>query len=739
MSSAEAPPIGRFAAHGVLQSVAAGIVCGFLAIVLSISFSNLLFPGTMRAFVPIAIGMGLFSTMVLAVIAALTSPILGAVSIFQEIPVVAIAGPAAAIAAGLAGRAPDHEIMVTIVVAAGLATVATGAALLVLGYFKLGQLIRYVPFPVVGGFLAGTGWLILQGGISVIAGEPVGIGSLGLLLDEGTALKCGVGLVFVVLVVLLQSRSRSNLVLPVTILAALVLFNLSILIAGIPSEVLGEHGWVVPMQGGANLWPPIYPSDIGSVHWDVVLPALIMLPAIIIITVMALLMNATGIELDTGRDVDLDRELRSVGIQNVLSGAGGGLPGYPAVSLSILASRLGAANRIVGLIVAALAGGALFLGDLVLNLVPTPLLGSLLVWIGGSLIVEWLVRTAKRLALWEYLIVLLIFIVIVGVSFAYGILIGLIAAIILFVVEYGRVDSVRHVLTGQDYQSTFETSEERRESLREFGHAILIMRLQGFIFFGTSDRLRKGIEDRINGDSSVRFLIIDFRRVTGVDSSTVVSFIRLGQIATRRALTLVFTGMSGPVERALLRGGLNHEASGAIRIEPDIDHGLVWCEDKLLAAVTPTLDAYRPRDAAELAFSIVKDKALAAELVRYFESVSLSVGAHLIEEGTPSDGMYFVASGRGAVEIRGPGGASVRLATIGPGAIIGEVAFYLGKPRTASVVVEAPMVAWRFTRANLDRLQGETPAVAFRFHEGIAAVMAARLTSTNRLVGFLAN
>ena len=74
--------------------------------------------------------------------------------------------------------------------------------------------------------------------------------------------------------------------------------------------------------------------------------------------------------------------------------------------------------------------------------------------------------TARRLELWEYLIVVLIFLVIVGVSFTTGILVGLIAATVLFVVEYGRLDSVRHVLTGQDYQSTFEVSEERRESLR---------------------------------------------------------------------------------------------------------------------------------------------------------------------------------------------------------------------------------------------------------------------------------
>ena len=129
-------------------------------------------------------------------------------------------------------------------------------------------------------------------------------------------------------------------------------------------------------------------------------------------------------------------------------------------------------------------------------------------------------------------------------------------------------------------------SEERREALRGFGQAILIVRLQGFIFFGTSDRLRKKIEDRLS--ELVRFLIIDFRHVTGVDSSAVVSFVRLGKVASRRGFTMVITGMNEPVERALTRGGL--AAGASLRIDRDIDHGLVWCENRLLARLAPDLD-----------------------------------------------------------------------------------------------------------------------------------------------------
>jgi len=737
LSNPEKVQSGRHGSHRFLQVAAAGVVCGFLAIVLSISFGNLLLPESMRDYVPVAIGMALFSTTVLAAISALTSPIPGAVSIVEEIPVVAIAGPASMIAISMSGGASDSDILATIIAAAALATIVTGLTLLVLGYFKLGRLIRFVPFPVIAGFLAGTGWLILQGGLSVSAGVQVSFASLEAFLDPLVATKIGIAAAFAGLVVLVQTRVRSALVLPSMIFAALALYNAWVVLGDVPIAVLRSDGWVVPMQG-EGLWPPLRPEDIVLVRWDHILPAAITLPAIVFITVMALLMNATGIELDNAVEVDLDSELRSVGFQSVASGFGGGLPGYPAVSLSLLASRLGAADRLVGLIVSLLVGAALFLGEVLLNLVPTPLLGSLLIWIGGSLMFEWLIRTARRLALWEYLIVILIFLVIVGVGFPYGVLVGLVAAFVLFVVEYGRVDSVRRVLTGRDYHSSFSLPEVEHESLRQSGDAILIVQLQGFIFFGTSDRLLKSLEKMRQAGPSIRYVVIDFQRVTGVDSSAVASFLRLGQVMTKSGVELVLAGMLETVSKPLLRGGLERD-HGNLRIEPDIDQGLRWCEKQLLAEVAPTLEPIRSQTAAEIALGIVKHPPMAQQLIGYLESVSLPAGALLIEQGTPSDEMYFVQSGRAAVRLRAHGNSGVRLATVGPGAIVGEVAFYLGQPRTASIVAETPMEVWRLSRTDLLRIQAEMPLLALHFHEGLAAMLARRSSTTNRLIGFLAD
>ena len=76
------------------------------------------------------------------------------------------------------------------------------------------------------------------------------------------------------------------------------------------------------------------------------------------------------------------------------------------------------------------------------------------------------------------------------------------------------------------------------------------------------------------------------------------------------------------------------------------------------------------------------------DLQHYFERVEIRGGEALIEEGMPSEDIYFIESGRAAVKIAGMGG-SLHLAEIGAGAIVGEVAFYVGRSRSASVPSEA--------------------------------------------------
>lgn len=723
----------------LVQTLGAGLFSGFLAIVLAIGFANLLLTGEMRVHTPVIVGMALFSVMVLNAIGALTSPIRGSVSTVQEVPIVVMSAMAATIVANMTGSASQETMLVTIIVSCAVSTALAGASLFALGLFGLGGLIRFVPYPVVGGFLAGTGWLIFQGGLTVITGAPVTPETLDILLDANTQWKVIPALALVAAVVFLGTRANNAISVPVAIFAALIVYHLAIVISGVSTDQISAAGWILPLPADGRLWPPLRPDDLHAVDWRQVVLSLAAFPGLIIVSVMALLMNATGIEFDRGRDGDLDRELRSVGLQKLAAAPTGGLMGYPAISLTILATRLGGMNRGAPLVVAGLCAAALLLQNAVLGLMPTPLLGGLLVWIGGSLIAEWLIGSYRRLAMGEYLIVALIFLVIAFVGFTWGILTGLVAAIALFVIEYSRADIVRTFVRGDTYHSNVEATEERHLALQEHGGAILVFRLQGYLFFGTADGLRRRIIAEIARTRPTlagRFILIDCQRVTGIDSSAVSCFARLGQTAARDDVIVVFTGASAAVKNALLRGQPPLPEK-SVRFESSVEQGLMWCENTLLDRVAPHTRTIAPTELAATLAGIIGDGASAERLAAYFERAEFDPGAVVIEEGSPSDDIYILQSGRATVTMNGHDGRPLPLATIGATAIVGEMAFSRGKPRAAEVRADHPTIAWRFTRTSLERLQQEAPEVAARFHQGLARILAERLARTDRLLAFL--
>ncbi len=743
MDTASHSPATGGAGHRIAHSIAVGVVCGLLAIVQSIGYGTLLFSALPATLSSSGAGMALFTSAVLAVLVPFISSTRGVVAVAQSVPVAATAGIAGAIAAHVT-PGNDRAVLATIVAAVALTTLFVGASTWLLGFFRLSRFVRFFPFPVIGGFLAGSGWLVLVGGIDAIAGAHFTNAPLRLLAEPTMPgrLLSTIGLIAAIALVR-QASAGWRLALPVTIAMALVLFNLVVGLAGIPRAALHAEHWLMALPDGHALWPPLLPADLSLVDWPAIAGQTLSLATIPVLAIIATLMNATGIELEERRDLDLDRELRAVGIGNLIAGAGGGIPGYHSLSGTVLAARLGATNAIVGTTIAVCCVAAAIFGPQILSLVPTPLLGGVLAWIGGGLLHQWLIQSRARLAHSEYAVVVLIFAIIAFVGFTWGILVGLIAAAVLFAVEYGRVDIVRYTLTGRDYQTSAVSSDERLEVLRSNGDAILLLRLQGYLFFGTAERLRKRIQERLadTSQSGIRFLVIDFDRVSGLDSSAVLSFIRLSQTAAPAGFDLVLTSMSDAVRRAMLRGGLEHGAGSRVRIEPGFDHGVEWCENALLAQVAPALAATDRRPALDILMGVVGEATFAEALMPYCERVEIAAGSALITQGKPSDDIFFIEAGRAAVELANGnnGSQSIRLATLTHGAIVGEVAFYLSVPRSASVVAESTVVAWRFSRASLDRLHADEPEIAARFHQGIASMLAERLTRTNRLIQLLAD
>jgi sulfate permease, SulP family len=712
-----------------------GFLCGLMSVALALSNSVLLARGDLLPLLtPIASAI-LFATAILPIATAFLSTMPGQVTTTQEISVVALAAVTGAATAAFAGD-PASGLLPTIFVTIGLTTVLCGVAMYALGALRLGRITRYVPYPVFAGFLAITGWYLMTGGLETIIGGHLSFGRLQEMADGGVALKIGAALCFVIVVEVANRRFPSGVALPLGALGAIVLFNIVVAVLGLSQPKLEALGWLAVVPATGLGWPPVGIGQLGYVDWGAVAAGLLFAPFVVIITTAGAMMNVSGIELDTRRDIDLNAELRSMGTGNVLSGLFGGIPGFPAVSTTMLAERLGAWYRATGVVTGAVAILALAFAPQVFARVPVPMLGALLIWVGVSLTIDWLVRPIRTLRRSEYAIILVILGVSIAAGLPAGIAMGLLTALVLFAVEYARVDGVRFIATGRDLHSRNITAQ-RRSDMAGRGEAITIIKLTGFLFFGTSDR----IVQRITGQAGTkaapggRVTILDFSRVTGVDSSTILSFERLRRIAERDGFRVVFAGL-GALAQRLIDGGLDI-GTAPFHVAADLEAALSWAEGELLGAPAEADPDIVPAQAS-LA-QLLGDAGLAGAVFPYLKRTEYPAGERLIVQGTAADDILIVESGRGTVLLETQGEGPLALMDFAPGAILGEVAFYGREARSASAVSKSPVVAYTLSRSALDKVESEQPAAAAAFHGALGRVLAERLQSANRLIRVLAD
>jgi len=291
---------------------------------------------------------------------------------------------------------------------------------------------------------------------------------------------------------------------------------------------------------------------------------------------------------------------------------------------------------------------------------------------------------------------------------------------------------VKHVLSGADHQSNVDRPLPHRRLLRERGEQIYILQLQGFIFFGTAHHLLTQITVREDAPNllPLRFVILDFRRVSGLDSSAVLSFVKMSRLAQKRTFTVVATQMAPAIRSQLAVSGLVDDPQGALRIFPDLDHGLEWCENRLLtgAALFPEGERWTLEDLQRAVPSPLRWDQLSAHL----ERLSVGAGQCIIQQGATAADLYFIESGQVTVRVELDDGRSVRLRTMGPGTVVGEIGLYLRQVRSASVVADEPTVVHRLTAEALERMERNAPDAAAALHKFIAQMLAERLANTNK-------
>jgi SulP family sulfate permease len=633
---------------------------------------------------------------------------------------------------GIASGSTEQMLPTVLLLIIG-STVLMGLVFLAMGAFRLGGLVRFLPYPVLGGFLAGTGWLLTVGGIGVTTGVPLGVGQL----QPASLAHWLPAVVLGLLTLLAVNRWKSPVALvAVFALAGLAFYSVTGLL-GISLLTLTRDGWLVgPLPPGLRWQFPLAGATLARVNWPALFSAAPVAAPALLISLVALLLNASSLELVVKRDIALNQELMAAGAANILAGLGGGLIGYHAISVSTLDHALTRGKRLPGLLTALLLALTVFGGSLLLAYVPLLLLGGMLVYIGLALLNEWVLQAVSTFPKIDYAIVLAILVTIALKGFMWGIGLGLVLTVILFIINYSRVSIIQYELSGSTYHSRVNRSPIQSELLQRHGDQLLIFKLQGFIFFGTANQLFEHVRERVRqaAPAPVRFILLDFERVSGLDSTGRHSFSKMLQFARESQAHLILTGLTDRLRDQLLPGGLRAPQDG-LHLLADIDRGIEWGEDQIIAGLQ-TASAAEASLTDELV-AIWPDRAQIDALLRYMQRAEVAPGEHLIHQGDEPDQLFFVEVGQVTAQLEKPGAAPVRLETMQGGRVVGELGFFLGTRRSASVVADRPSVVYCLTREAWDQILANDPEVAQTLNGLMIHLLGQRVLHLTRVVNAL--
>jgi SulP family sulfate permease len=452
------------------------------------------------------------------------------------------------------------------------------------------------------------------------------------------------------------------------------------------------------------------------------------------VVAITILLSATGIELATQSDVDLDRELQVGGINNLITGLCGGMVGYLSISRTLLNYQAGARNRIAGFIAVGVCCFFLIFGVSFLSYIPKATFGGLLLYLGISLLIEWVYEAWFKLSRLDYILVFAILVIVANFGFLSGVGMGVVIACLLFVFNYSNLRVIKSSLSGHSYQSNFERSFHQKRLLQSKGYELYILLLQGYIFFGTANNLLSHVRNLLINQTpeKIKFMLLDFRLVVGIDSSALVSFIKMRQLAQKLQVKLILTGLTSPIEAKLVQQGVLDltEEDGPCRAFADLDRGVEWCENQMLSTGTFRRKRFMPFAIQLEEFFPAPDKI--RKFLGYMERVRADRDYVVFKQGERSDSIYFVESGQVSIVRESENGQMERMGTVGEGTVLGEIGFYTKSPRSSTVIADKSSRLYRLDQSTLEKIQTEEPLLAAACHQFIAQLLAERVMQATR-------
>jgi SulP family sulfate permease len=717
--------------RAAMTDVFAGAICSVLSIAYCLSYAALIFTGPLENLLAYGVAVTFLSAAVGGAVVALRSSIPFAIAGPDSSISVVLAAMVATLVQRLVADGGNHLLEPTLI-ALSLSTALTGGLLCVLGYANAGRAIRFVPYPVIGGFLGATGWLMITGAIQVITDQRPTFFDLDAFTTGPMIAKLAAGAAIVIVLHMLLPRVQSAFVLPGVLLAAIAATHIVLLVSGVSLGDAQAAGWLYRPQAMAALTLPWKPVELAHFPWTA-LPSLAGdLLAVVFVTVITLLLNTTGIEIATRTEANIDRDLKVLGLANLLTAALGGLVSCTSVSRSTLARVAGATSRLAGLTVAAVCAVLLLVGPGLLGAVPKFVLGGVLCFLGSALVYQWLIRSSRQLLLIEYLSLITIAVLIIYWGFIGGVLIGVVIGCATFALSASRVNAIKFSFDGSEFRSSLDRGPDELSILAAHGREIQGMALQSYLFFGSASRLYQYVKELLGQHAACRFLIFDFRRVTGIDSSATHSFAQIKQAASEANARVVLVNLTQDLERAFRTARF---MSDDIVVASDLDRALEACEQEIIEA--HRAEGGELRSLRAWLSDALGGAEFADRLAKYCRRLEVHTGEIIARQGEAAASMHFILEGRVGIIVDLPEGRAVRVRSLGRHTTVGEMGLITRRSRSATIQAEAASVLYELDADAFASIKRDDPALSQALLGYVIGVMTERLSFANRVIGVL--
>lgn len=725
-----------FVTKAARSDIGSGIAIALLSLTYGLSYGALLFSSPLLSpYIGYAISASLVTTIVSASAVAYLSRINFSIAGPDSNSVAVMASLFFLVAQSLTNKGITGELLAlsTLTIMVGI-TLITGLIMFLLGYFRLGNFIRFVPISVAGGFLAAAGCLMVSGAIALATGldlmNPSSLGNI-------TQLQWGKLAAVIALAATywyVSGYVANNLALPLAIFASIFVAHAVFVLQGLSIGEAQEMGLLLSVSSETKMFNPATQSTLDAATLATFVEFIPETLAVIFVVGIAILLIIAGIELERNFDSDLNHELKIHGYAIGLSGLLGGFAGLVSLSRSLLNAEKKSRFPIAAFLTIILCLTVLFVGNQIISLLPQISLAAIILFLGAQIAFRWMVQTYRTLDAIEYLMILVIAGTTLYAGFIAGLSLGVVAGCILFSARASIISIVRSQLSGEAYRSRVVRSKDEEDFLDGVHKTIRIYELQGFFFFGTAHNFYTLIKDELdNQGHDIQHLILSFRHVSGIDASAEQILQKIFYAADKNNCSVSTIELPKRDQLGLAR---------LLRRSPSL------IADQNYAAIYDAMEAIEESMLRDRAFDEVaslqrwletrfEDKVAADHLFKALEPQEFEDGEVICRQGDDANEIYFLDRGRIDVVSHDVPGQPFRIYSYMRHTMLGEMGFVRRETRSADLIARGKTVVYALSRDTYAKLEADRDPAIDALLELVSVTLSDRIISANRTIGEL--